>query len=170
MGFVRSSNVPGSGLGASEMLEFEPSHGRYTLRPVVECDYDFLWSLKVATLKPYIEELYGWDAQEAQDVLRRVMVGAHLVLVESEPAGMVKVVVDGGFVYLAEIGLVPERQGQGLGTQIIQDVLALADRKGLPVELQVFSNNPASRLYERLGFEVTHKKMYRAVGKDDCQQ
>ena len=55
----------------------------------------------------------------------------------------------------------PERQGQGLGTQIIKDVLAAADRQGLAVELQVFSENPAARLYEKLGFGVTHYKMLR---------
>ncbi|MBL4575537.1 MAG: GNAT family N-acetyltransferase, partial [Opitutaceae bacterium] len=90
------------------------------------------------------------------------------VLVDGDPAGIVKVELNDGFVHLAEIGLMPERQGQGLGTQIIRDVLAMADAKGMPVELQVFSANPASRLYKRLGFSQTHRKMYRqAVNHGD---
>lgn len=143
------------------MLDPSPSHGRYTLRPVVEADFDFLWALKIATLKPYIEKLYGWDETQAALILRQVMDKAHMVLVEGEPAGVLKVIVENNFVHLAEIGLMPERQGQGLGTQIIRDVLDAADREGLPVELQVFSANPATKLYERLGFGVTHHKMYR---------
>lgn len=155
----------GNGLGVVRMLELNPSHGRYTLRAVVENDFDFLWALKVATLKTYIEKLYGWDESVAKSFLRDgVMKGSHLVLVDGEAVGVLKIEVNGGFVYLAEIGLMPERQGQGLGTQIIQDVLAAADREGLAVELQVFSINPACRLYERLGFSVTHQKMYRPVG------
>ena len=157
--------MPGSYLGAIGVLELVPSHGRYVLRPVVEGDFDFLWALKVATLRPYIQKLYGWDEAQAQTILRRVMDQAHLVLVAGEPAGLLKVEINGGFVYLAEIGLVPPLQNQGLGTQIIQDVLAAADREGLAVELQVFSDNPAVRLYERLGFSESHKKMFRpAVG------
>lgn len=147
------------------MLDPAPSHGRYTLRPVVEADFGFLWALKVATLKPYIEKLYGWDEEQADLILRKVMDGAHLVLFDGEPAGVLKVIVEDDFVHLAEIGLMPERQGQGLGTQIIQDVLAAADHAGKPVELQVFSANPATRLYARFGFEETHKKMYRRLPK-----
>ncbi len=146
------------------MLDLAPAHGRYTLRPVVQTDFDFLWVLKVATLKPYIEKLYGWDESQAKHILRQVMDKANLVLVDSEPAGMLKVIVEDNFMHLAEIGLMPEHQGQGLGTQIIRDVISAADREGLPVELQVFSANPATKLYERLGFSETHKKMYRPVG------
>jgi len=146
------------------MLDLSPSHGRYTLRPVVETDFDFLWALKVATLKPYIEKLYGWDKSQAELILRQVMDKAHVVLAEGEPAGVLKVVVEDNFMHLAEIGLMPEHQGQGLGTQIIKDVLATADQEALPVELQVFSANPAWKLYERMGFAETHKKMYRPVG------
>ena len=150
------------------MLDLAPSHSRYTLRPVVEGDFDFLWDLKVATLKPYIEKLYGWDELHARDILRNMMRGAHLVLLQGEPAGVLKVEVVGGFVYLAEIGLMPQHQNKGLGTCIIQDVLAMADRRGMPTELQVFAINPAAKLYERLGFAVTHKKMYRpACAKTD---
>jgi predicted GNAT family acetyltransferase len=44
---------------------------------------------------------------------------------------------------------------------VIQDVLAEGERLGLPVTLQVFRNNPARQLYERLGFT--------AVGRDDIR-
>lgn len=146
------------------MLDTAPSHGRYTLRPVTEGDFDFLWDLKVATLKPYIEQIYVWDELQAQDILRRkVMVGAHIVQVQGEPVGVLKVDIVEGFVYLAEIGLMPQHQNKGLGTCIIKDVLAVADRHGMPTELQVFAINPAAKLYERLGFSVTHQKMYRPV-------
>ena len=129
---------------------------------MVNSDFDFLWALKVATLKPYIEDLYGWDEAQAMSILRdKVMAGAQLVLVGDEPVGVLRVTLVEGFVYLAEIGLMPEHQNQGLGTRMIEDVLAFADREGLPVELQVFAKNPACSLYERLGFTETHKKMYR---------
>jgi GNAT superfamily N-acetyltransferase len=142
------------------MLDLNPNHGRYTLRPVVDSDFDFLWGLKVATLKPYIQSLYGWDEPQAKIILRKVMIGAHLIQVDREPAGILKVESDGSFIYLAEIGLLPEIQNQGLGTQIFLDVLSLAKREGLPIELQVFSANPAVKLYEKLGFKITHHKMY----------
>ena len=145
------------------MLDPTPSHGRYTLRPACEADEDFLWALKVATLKPYIETLYGWDEEHARSVMRKMMYKAQIVLINGEPAGILKVKQEDNFIELSEIGLMPEHQRKGLGTRIIQDMFEVADGLGLDVELQVFSINPASRLYERLGFKETHKKMCRRV-------
>ncbi|MFJ9178289.1 GNAT family N-acetyltransferase [Streptomyces sp. NPDC102360] len=56
--------------------------------------------------------------------------------------------------YLWMIGVVPERQGQGLGTALMAPVLERCDREGLPAYLE--ASNPRSReLYERLGFVFT---------------
>lgn len=52
------------------------------------------------------------------------------------------------------IAVTPERQGQGLGTALIQSVLDRCDREGVPAYLE--ASNPRSReLYERLGFAFT---------------
>ena len=145
-------------------LDSKPTHGRYTLRPVTDDDFDFLWRLRVQTLKPHIEKLFGWDEQGAKQILLRMMPDSHLVLVGGESAGVLKVTEQDGYVVLNEIGLMPNRQNKGLGTRIIKDVISLADGLGMPVELQVFSINPAVKLYEKLGFQTTHYKMMRKAG------
>ena len=51
--------------------------------------------------------------------------------------------------------LLPEKQNQGLGTEMLLRFLGWADEQKLPVALQVMKNNGAARrLYERLGFNV----------------
>ncbi|MGD1931063.1 MAG: GNAT family N-acetyltransferase [Leptolyngbyaceae cyanobacterium] len=50
------------------------------------------------------------------------------------------------------MAIYPGLQRQGYGSQVIGDIIAQADEKGLPVELQVVKINPAIALYERLGF------------------
>ncbi|MFD7713229.1 GNAT family N-acetyltransferase [Streptomyces sp. NPDC059786] len=57
-------------------------------------------------------------------------------------------------VYLWMIGVVPERQGEGLGTALMRPVLERCDREGLPAYLEA-SNARSRALYERLGFAVT---------------
>ncbi|MGA5901050.1 GNAT family N-acetyltransferase [Streptomyces venetus] len=54
--------------------------------------------------------------------------------------------------YLWMIGVAPARQGEGLGTALIESVLDRCDREGLPAYLEA-SNARSRALYERLGFE-----------------
>ncbi|MFF7374482.1 GNAT family N-acetyltransferase [Streptomyces massasporeus] len=55
--------------------------------------------------------------------------------------------------YLWMIGVAPGRQGEGLGTALIESVLDRCDREGLPAYLEA-SNARSRTLYERLGFEL----------------
>ena len=57
-------------------------------------------------------------------------------------------------VFLRAIEIHPDYQGQGIGTAIIQKLIAQAALKMKPVFLQVLKVNPAKKLYERLGFSV----------------
>ncbi|GAA2909093.1 MULTISPECIES: GNAT family N-acetyltransferase [Streptomyces] len=56
--------------------------------------------------------------------------------------------------YLWMIGVAPGRQGEGLGTALIESALDRCDREGLSAYLEA-SNARSRKLYERLGFEVT---------------
>ncbi|MGY1604337.1 GNAT family N-acetyltransferase [Geodermatophilus sp. SYSU D00815] len=60
----------------------------------------------------------------------------------------------GPHVTLASLGVLPDRQGRGVGAATLGPGLARADREGLPVHLET-SAEPNVRFYRRLGFEVT---------------
>ena len=56
--------------------------------------------------------------------------------------------------YLSELGVRPEHQGRGLGSQLMFDILRRCDRDGVPAYLE--SSTERSRaLYERHGFSTT---------------
>src|SRR5690606_20986169 len=55
--------------------------------------------------------------------------------------------------YLWMIGVVPARQGEGLGTALIGSVLGRCDREGRAAYLEA-SSERSRLLYERLGFEA----------------
>jgi GNAT superfamily N-acetyltransferase len=54
---------------------------------------------------------------------------------------------------IVDIALLPPFRGRGLGTAILNAIIAEAAGQGLPVSIHVERFNPALRLYERLGFE-----------------
>jgi GNAT superfamily N-acetyltransferase len=55
--------------------------------------------------------------------------------------------------YLQLVGVVPERQGHGIGAALMAPVLDQCDREGAPAYLEATSLG-SRQLYERLGFEV----------------
>lgn len=56
------------------------------------------------------------------------------------------------------IGVVPEYRGRGLGSRLIKELIAVAAAQGRRrLSLSVASENPAIRLYEKLGFRRYRK-------------
>lgn len=65
----------------------------------------------------------------------------------------------GGFIprwILLFVSVLPETRGRGVGRQLIERALAECDG---PVKLHVEYENPAKRLYERLGFTTKYAEM-----------
>jgi GNAT superfamily N-acetyltransferase len=56
--------------------------------------------------------------------------------------------------YLASVGVVPERQGEGLGSRLLQPVLEICDSDGIPAYLES-SKESNIAFYARHGFRLT---------------
>jgi len=77
---------------------------------------------------------------------------AEIILLSGTPVGLLKVVRGEDNWDLVQIQILPEKQGGGLGSIILEKLLADADEAGASVSLSVLRANPARRWYERLGF------------------
>lgn len=146
-----------------------------TLRPATWQDADFLYRLHRAALQNYVEQTYGpWDDQWQQRHFAQHYRPSEcrIITLNGQDVGVVRTVEDDAEVCLSVIEILPQFQGGGIGTSVIQSVLDKAHGKGKPVTLQVFKVNPARRLYSRLGFENvgetdTHYQM-RALPPEDA--
>jgi ribosomal protein S18 acetylase RimI-like enzyme len=65
--------------------------------------------------------------------------------------------------YLPFVGVVPESQGRGLGSSLMQPVLERCDRERIPAYLEATSTD-SQRCYERLGFETRSEQRVAGVG------
>ena len=79
---------------------------------------------------------------------------AEILLQDGAPVGLLKVSRDSAQWKLIQIQLAPELQGQGLGADLLAQVIAEADSANVAVALSVLKANPARTLYERHGFTV----------------
>jgi ribosomal protein S18 acetylase RimI-like enzyme len=76
-----------------------------------------------------------------------------VVEVDGEPVGRIFFTEDEGDIHVADINLLPQWRGRGIGAQLFRDLQERARRNGRSVSLAVEHYNPdARRLYERLGF------------------
>ena len=57
-------------------------------------------------------------------------------------------------IRMVDVALLPEFRGAGVGTALTRELLEEGAKKGKPVRLRVWRENPALRLYQRLGFKV----------------
>jgi GNAT superfamily N-acetyltransferase len=77
-----------------------------------------------------------------------------LIVAGSDVLGRLYVDRESEAVLVLDLALLPSHRGQGIGTMLLQRVLAEAGAAGKPVRIHVERFNPARRLYERLGFRV----------------
>jgi GNAT superfamily N-acetyltransferase len=79
----------------------------------------------------------------------------HVVLVDGVCAGRLFTAESHAVVTVVDVAILPDFQGTGVGTRILQDLLDRARLGNRSVELQVIDGSSAERLYERLGFVRT---------------
>jgi GNAT superfamily N-acetyltransferase len=143
------------------------SHRQIDFRPAVENDIDFLYTLHVATMKEYVDKIWGWDDAFQESNFRKNYVPAEIqiVMLDGEEIGMISLEHKVDEIFLRIIEIRPGYQRQGLGTAIIHTIINDATRQKKPVSLRVLKANPAKRLYERLGFRTIEETLTHYIMK-----
>jgi ribosomal protein S18 acetylase RimI-like enzyme len=133
---------------------------RFELRAATAADREPLYQLHRATMRDVVERTWGWDEawQRAHFESRFAPAALSLLVVDGRAVGMIALQERPAELYVAALEIEPAMQGRGLGTAVMEAVVAQAAARGVPATLQVLElNEGARRLYERLGF--------RAVGR-----
>jgi len=138
-----------------------------TLQPFPPDHQDFLFQLYASTREHEISAL-GWPPAQ-QEAFLRMQFNAQqrwyemaygkadhqLILIDDQPAGRILVLRDSKAYTLVDIALLAQHRNAGIGTELVRQLIAEADKAGVPLRLHVLKSNPACRLYERLGFVKT---------------
>lgn len=83
--------------------------------------------------------------------------GVDIICFESDSIGILKTIRSNCEWFIEQIQILPSHQGRGIGREVMSSLLTEAKQMGLPVSLNVLRDNPARRLYERLGFRISSK-------------
>ena len=125
-----------------------------TTRTATDDDKGFLWELKVASMRQYVEAVYGWDdcIQYGFFELGFRPQAIQIIQYDQQDIGMYELRERASDWFLTRIEILPAFQGKGIGRTVIHQMVARICKTGKPLRLQVFKVNPAQRLYERIGF------------------
>lgn len=141
----------------------------YSFRNCKLDDFDFLFELKKQNFKWYVDKIWGWNDEEQKQRLKQDL-EEHLehkriILINNEVAGIYVVhTTENGDLFINEISILKKYQHKGIGRKILEQQLEENHKSNVRTILQVFKDNPAKNLYERLGFKVygeteTHYQM-----------
>ena len=136
------------------------------LRPEHAGDQEFLFALYASTRVKELE-LVPWTDSQKKDFLKMQFnaqsthyhqhypdAAYQIILSGQQPIGRLYVDRGPNEVHVIDIALLPEYRGGGIGGDLMRRLLVEAAEKQKPVRIYVESENPARRLYTRLGFRL----------------
>lgn len=159
----------------------------YRLRPATPADEPWQLAIYAGTRADELA-LTGWPPAQCEAFVRQQHEAqqqhyrrhfprsvCHLVVVDGGSGGAPDTVAGrlwlderADRLHILDIALLPAWRGQGLGTRCLQALAAAAGERALGIQVEL--NNPARRLYERLGFvadgapQGLHQAMVRPAG------
>lgn len=129
----------------------------YILRSCTYEDIDFIFELKKLCMKWYIDKIYGWDDEiqrvKTSNELKRNADYMKIIRLDGKDIGVTT--FEKGDDYRIGLTIIhPDYQNKGIASSIFTGFISSAKADGKRIIIKVFKENPAKRLYERLGFSV----------------
>ncbi len=140
-------------------------------------DFENLHRIKKDCFKWYVEKIYGWDDKKqiefSKDFIREHKKDMKVIVCMRQKIGVFTNYIDENKESVISLFFIDKKfQNQGIGTNILKEQLKEDERNCRSTILQVFKENKARFLYEKMGFEVydeteTHYKMRRKLKKEE---
>ena len=129
---------------------------RFSTRLAQSSDFEFLFELKKAAEFDLIKSVFGWDDKFQRNMHENEWNEDRPKVVEisEEAVGSYLLQDKGEHFYFCRFFLLPAFHGKGIGSQILNQCLVLADEQQKPVKLCYLQGSRVGRLYRRFGFEV----------------
>lgn len=107
-----------------------------------------LYFAKLETVTPEQETSFRqrWEVKEVR-----------VITFEGADVGWMQTRMQDDVLFLVQLFVETSFQDKGIGTETLKRLMSEAAQSSVPMTLGVVKSNPALRLYERLGFKITHE-------------
>ena len=144
-----------------------------SLRPAIDGDREFLYRVYASTRQEEMA-VVAWTADQKEEFLRMQFEAQHryyhqqflearfdIVELNGRMAGRLYVEERPDEIRIIDIALLDEYRGRGIGSRLMDEILARGQALALPVRIHVEKNNRALGLYHRLCFcEIEDQGVY----------
>jgi putative acetyltransferase len=135
------------------------------LKPATPEDASFVESIYFETQRWIIQKLFGWRGDDFEHAKFRDKFyherDASIIVAGGKPVGWIAMERNGKTIHLDHVYLTTEAQRHGIGTTLLRRLMAEAKGADLPLTLSTAKINPATKLYDRLGFTVMGSDKYK---------
>ena len=134
------------------------SPGAIQLRGAESSDAEFIYRVVEATMRAYVEKIWGSFSEDynRKNIAESLTAGMYSIIqCEGRDIGALAVERHPTHIQLNQIYILPSHQNHGIGTSLVRNLAREAKESDRPLRLRVLTVNPARRLYEREGFQVT---------------
>jgi ribosomal protein S18 acetylase RimI-like enzyme len=127
------------------------------LRPARTGDFGYCATLYFAAMEWAIRELnLDRTAHHASFSQRWDVTQVRMITLDGADIGWLQSTTQGDALFLGQLFVDAAFQRRGIGTEVMNRLIDEAACAGQAVTLGVVKTNPALRLYQRLGFCITH--------------
>ncbi len=135
------------------------------VRKAQATDSEFVFAVKKAAFREYVEQIWGWDEAYQRDLHNGRFASQDLRIIQfhGTDVGFLSTSATPDTLKVNQLYILPEYQGRGIGSACMTRIIF--EQK--PVTLQVLKiNTRATAFYQRLGFTImdensTHFQMKR---------
>ena len=128
------------------------------LRTASPQDFEYCKRLYFAGMTKIIEELHLNIAAQAVSFHEQwALTQVRIITFDGSDVGWLQRIIQDDVLFFAQLFVDGPFQRKGIGTEVMHRLIGEAARLNQAVRLAVVKINPALRLYERLGFQITHE-------------
>ena len=140
-----------------------------SIRKAHASDSEFVFNVKKAAFREYVEQVWGWDDKYQRERHNRRFASQYLRIIQfrGTDVGFLATSCTSDALKVDQIYILPEYQGRGIGSACLTRIIDRASLEEKSVMLQMLKvNTRGVAFYQRLGFTIvgesaTHFQMER---------
>ncbi|MDE1192467.1 MAG: GNAT family N-acetyltransferase [Arachidicoccus sp.] len=99
---------------------------KISLRNATESDYELMYQIKVNSIKPYVERVWGWEENFQREFLKEntPINEVKFILFEDKIAGFIQTKERDDEIFIGSIFIINDYQKKGIGTYLLKKILS----------------------------------------------